>query len=231
MTRKRFRRNNREPCTLVRGRGREAFVRILTVITAVLMAGCGAVGTDQQQSVEEWERQTFERTPPEQVMDAAGIEPGMVVGEVGAGQGRFTLHLARRVGPGGRIIANDINAEGLEFLRDRCANAGISNVEIILGEVDDPLFPEATLDMAFMVWTYHFFDQPVAMLKSLRPALKPGATVVLVEPDPVRGPGGPDHGVSVERMRKEASEAGFELVRTETFLPEDLFFVLRVMSQ
>ena len=151
----------------------------------------------------------------------------MIIGEVGAGQGRFTLLLARRVGPEGRILANDIDAESLEVLRSRCADAGIANVEIILGEVDDPLLPEATRDMAFMVWTYHYFDQPVVMLQSLRPALKPGATVVLVEPDPVRGPGGADHGISVERMRREADEAGFELVRTETFLPEDLIFVLR----
>ncbi len=87
---------------------------ILTIFAAMFLAGCAAAGTSQQQSVEEWERQTFERTPPEQVMDAAGIEPGMVIGEVGAGQGRFTLHLARRVGSEGRILANDINAEGLD---------------------------------------------------------------------------------------------------------------------
>ena len=200
----------------------------LMILTAVFLTGCSAAGTGQQQSLEEWERQTFERQPPEQVMDAAGIEPGMVIGEVGAGQGRFTVHLARRVGPEGRILANDIAAESLEFLRERCADAGISNVEIILGEVDDPRFPEASLDMVFMVATYHWFDQPVAMLRNILPALKPGATVVLVEPDPVRGPGGADHGVSAERLRREATEAGFELVRTETFLPEDLFFVLSV---
>ena len=201
---------------------------MLTIITAVLMAGCGAAGTDQAQSLEDWERGTFEKQPPEQVMDAAGIESGMVIGEVGAGHGRFTVLLARRVGSEGRILANDIDAESLEFLRERCEDAGISNVETILGEVDDPLFPEATLDMVFMVATYHWFEQPVAMLKNILPALKPGATVVLVEPDPVRGPGGPDHGVSTERLQREASEAGFELVRTETFLPEDLFFVLGV---
>lgn len=202
---------------------------ILTVLTAVSLAGCAAAGAvSQQESLEEWERRSFETQPPEQVLDAAGIEPGMVIGEVGAGRGRFTVLLARRVGPDGKVLANDIDPGSLDFLRERCTKAGISNVEIILGEVDDPLFPEATLDMAFMVATYHWFEHPVAMLRNLRPALKPGATVVLIEPDPVRGPGGQDHGVSVERMRREAEEAGFELVRAETFLPEDLFFVLRI---
>ena len=164
-------------------------------------------------------------------MDAAGVKPGMVVGEVGAGRGRFTIHLARRVGPSGRILANDIDKESLEFLRERCQHAGIGNVEIVLGLVDDPLFPKGSLDMAFMVWTYHFVDEPVALLKNLMPALKPGSTVVLVEPDPVRGPGGKDHGISPERMHREAAEAGFELVRTETFLPEDLIFVLRIRNK
>jgi ubiquinone/menaquinone biosynthesis C-methylase UbiE len=192
----------------------------MTVFLAAYMTG-------QQQSVEEWERQTFERQPPEKVMDAAGIEPGMVIGEVGAGRGRFTMHLARRVGDKGKIIANDIDAEGLAYLRERCRREGVLNVETILGEVDDPLLPEGALDMVFMVWTYHFLDQPVAMLKKLLPTLKPGGTVVLVEPDPVRGPGGEDHGVAPERMRREAARAGFEVVRIEDFLDWDLIFVLK----
>ena len=181
----------------------------------------------QSLSLAEWEAKTFEKQPPDRVMDAAGIRPGMVIGEVGAGSGRFTLFLARRVGPDGRVFANDINAEGLKVLMERCRESGLLNVETILGKEDDPLFLEASLDMAFMVWTYHFFDKPVAMLKSLIPALKPGATVVMVEPDPVRGPGGEGHGVSIERMKREAGEAGFVLVRTETFLPEDNLFILR----
>ena len=80
-------------------------------------------------------------------MDAAGIKPGMIIGEVGAGRGRFTMHLARRVGPKGKILANDIDAEGLSYLRERCLRTGISNVETILGEVDDPHFPNEALDM------------------------------------------------------------------------------------
>ena len=182
----------------------------------------------QQQSIEEWEKQTFIKQPPEKVMDAAGIKPGMILGEVGAGRGRFTMHLARRVGAKGKILANDIDAEGLAYLRERCQRAGINNVKTILGKVDDPRFPEGALDMIFMVWTYHFLDQPITMLMKLLPTLKPGGTIVLVEPDPIRGPGGSDHGISPERMRRDAAQAGFEVVRIEDFLPEDLIFILKI---
>jgi len=206
---------------------RKTFCFEIFVFLVVGMTGAISV-EGQSQSMEAWEARTFEKQPPERVMDAAGIKPGMVVGEVGAGSGRFTVHLARRVGPAGKILANDINPKGLDVLRERCRKAGIDNVETILGKDDDPLFPKGSLDMVFMVWTYHFFEKPAAMLKSLIPALKPGATVVMVEPDPARGPGGADHGVSPERMRKESAEAGFELIRIETFLPEDLIFVLRL---
>jgi tRNA A58 N-methylase Trm61 len=201
-------------------------VYIQAIVVGFLLAGGIAVAPDQEQSVEEWEKRTFIKQPPGKVMDAAGVKPGMVVGEVGAGRGRFTMHLAHRVEEAGKILAHDIDEESLVFVRERCQSAGIRNVETIVGRVDDPLFPEKALDMVFMVWTYHFIDQPVAMLKSLLSALKPGGTVVLVEPDPVRGPGGSDHGIAPERMREEAAEAGFELVRTETFLPEDNIFVL-----
>jgi tRNA A58 N-methylase Trm61 len=209
---------------------KEGIVLIQTIGVGLLLAGGSVFAASQQESVEEWEKRTFAKQPPEQVMDGAGIEPGMVIGEVGAGRGRFTVHLARRVGPEGKILANDIDEESLDYLRERCKRAGIGNVETIVGRVEDPLFPSESLDMAFMVWTYHFLDQPVIVLKNLLPALKPGATVVLVEPDPARGPGGSDHGVSPERMRREAASAGFELVRTDDFLPEDLLFVLRVKS-
>jgi len=211
--------------------GKEAIVFIRAIAVGLLLAGGTTVATGQQQSVEEWEKRTFTKQPPERIMDAAGVKPGMVVGEVGAGRGRFTIQLARRVGPAGKILANDIDVESLEYLRERCQRASIGNVETIVGQVDDPLFPTGALDMAFMVWTYHYLDQPVAMLKNLLPALKPGATVVLVEPNPVRGPDGSDHGVAPERMRREAAQAGFELVRTETFLPEDLMFVLRIKGR
>lgn len=181
----------------------------------------------QQQRIEEWEMRTFIKQPPEKVMDAAGIKPGMIIGEVGAGRGRFTMHLARRVGKKGMVLANDIDADALDYLRERCRRSRITNVEIILGDADDPKYPDEALDMVFMVWTYHYFDQPIAMLKKLIPALKPGGTMVLVEPDAERWG---DHGISPERMRRDAAEAGLEVVRIDDFLPEDLLFILKIQE-
>jgi ubiquinone/menaquinone biosynthesis C-methylase UbiE len=161
-------------------------------------------------------------------MDAIGVKPGMVIGEVGAGRGRYTVHLADRVGDAGKIYANDIDQGSLEYLRERCKRLGLNNVEVIHGKVEDPLFPKASLDMAFMILTYHHLAEPVALLKNLIPSLKPGATVIIVDPDPEKDKDRAGReSTSEEKMRKEAGEAGFELVRIETFLEKDNIFVLR----
>jgi predicted peptidase len=185
----------------------------------------------QASDVTPFERQSNERQPPDKVMDAIGVKPGMVLGEVGAGEGRYTVHLARRVGETGKVYANDINSRSLAHLRERCQRGGLKNVEIILGKVDDPLFPKGALDLAFMILTYHHLAKPVDLLRNLISSLKPGATVAIVDPDPIKDRGrDPDEATSVEKMQKEAGEAGFELVRIETFLEKDTIFVLRVKA-
>jgi precorrin-6B methylase 2 len=62
-------------------------------------------------------------------MDLVGVDVGMVVGEIGARHGRIAIPVARRVGPGGRVYANDIDAAALALLRERCAAEEITNLE------------------------------------------------------------------------------------------------------
>jgi ubiquinone/menaquinone biosynthesis C-methylase UbiE len=167
--------------------------------------------------------------PPEQVMDAAGIRPGMVIGEVGAGKGRYTVYLARRVGSTGKVYANDIDENALAFLRERGRTQGFSNIETVLGTADSPRFPRAALDLVFMTWVYHHLEKPVALLRNIIPSLKPGGTVVIVDPDSVRNKGGKSpENRSPEQLRTEADEAGFEVVRIETFLKIDNIYVLKI---
>jgi len=194
----------------------------------------------QSRRVEEWEKKiNEERQPPEKVMDAIGIKPGMIIGEVGAGRGRYTVHLARRVGSEGKIFANDIDDSALSYLRERCRRNNIQNIETILGKVDDPLFPEQSLDMVIMVWVYHMLEQPIPLLKNLKSSLKPGATVIILDPPDeeideeikeLKGKIDPDRPTIKERIEKGGAEAGFELVRMETFLPKDTIYILKVKN-
>jgi SAM-dependent methyltransferase len=191
----------------------------------LFQASDAACQTGLEESGERW---TNNRQPPDKVLAAIGVQPGMVIGEVGAGRGRYTVQLSAKVESAGKIYAEDIDRGSLDHLKERCANAGIRNVEIILGKVDDPQFPKSTLDMVFMILTYHHLAEPVALLKNLIPSLKPDATVVVVDPDPVkdRDRSGRES-TSKEEIEKEAGEAGFVLVRVETFLEKDNIFILR----
>ncbi len=162
---------------------------------------------------------------PERVMDAIGIRPGMVVGEAGAGHGYFTFKLARRVGEAGRIYANDIDADALEHVCERCRSEGVRNVETVLGRVADPLFPARSLDLVMMVYALHDFAEPQAFLENLKGYLKPGATVVILDRDPdvTRE----HHFLPRERLLSLFTASGYVLSREERFVEKHLLLVFR----
>jgi SAM-dependent methyltransferase len=173
------------------------------------------------------EKRANEIQPPDQVMDLIGIRPGLIIGEVEAGRVRVTVHLAARVGEKGKIFANDIDEAALNYLKERCRRSGLSNVETILGTVDDARLPQNALDLVFMAWVFHHVDAPVPLLKSLRPSLKPWGIVVMVEPTPSNTESG-GRALTPERVREEAKAAGFNLDGTiEGRLKEDTIFILR----
>ena len=87
---------------------------------------------------------------PERIIDSLEIKPGMAIGEAGAGDGYFTFHLAKRVGDTGKIFANDIDRGALDDLEKRAERETVTNIMTLLGEVDDPLFPEGQMDMIIM---------------------------------------------------------------------------------
>jgi len=153
--------------------------------------------------------------PPGRVMDAVGVVPGMAVAEIGAGRGRYAVQLAARVGEKGRVYAEDIDAKALTHLRSRCRRCGLRNVEPILGSVTDPDLPEGVLDLIFIISAYHHFEDPVALLRNARPALKPDGRLAIVEWTPQES--GEEY-PAPERVEAQMRSAGFALDRIETFL-------------
>ncbi len=114
-------------------------------------------------------------------LDTVGIKPGMTVGEVGAGWGYLVFKLARRIGPGGTVFANDINSDALRILQARAVEKGFHNIKTILGTDKDPRLPKSALDMVFMHDTFHLLDKPVELFNNLAPSLKRNGKAVIIE--------------------------------------------------
>lgn len=117
----------------------------------------------------------------EDVMDQSDIRPGMTVADIGAGDGYYTVRLSERVGPRGRVLAQDILPQAIERLGDRIARDNLSNVSIRLGAADDPRLPAASFDRVLMVHMYHEIEEPYAFLWRLWPALRRGGQVIVVD--------------------------------------------------
>jgi len=150
-------------------------------------------------------------------MDILGVAPGKGVADIGAGSGWFTLRAARRVGPAGTVYAVDINPEAIDYIDRKVRREALSNVKTILSNSDDPLLPKDSVDAVLLLKTYHEVADPIALLEHLRPALKPGARLGIID----RNGNGTDHGVSREIVVKEATQAGYHLLRTYDFVKPD----------
>jgi len=184
-------------------------------------------GQEKNIPIESWERRLNQVQPPEEIMDAIGLKPGMVIGDIGAGEGRLAVWFADRVGSEGKVYANDIDEDALAHLQRRCKQHGITNVETILGEVEDPLLPEKSLDIAFMINVYHHLDKPVELVRNIRPSLKPDGILAIVDADPEKSGASPQSSTPRETLIRQAQQAGFEIVRIETFLPDDNIYIFR----
>lgn len=158
-----------------------------------------------------------ERLQINRVMDILSISAGKSVADIGAGSGWFTVRAAKRVGANGSVYAVDINQEALHYIDDRVANEHISNVKTILSKPDDPQLPKDSVDIVLLLKTYHEVAQPVELLRNLRPALRRGARVGIID----RNGNGEDHGVGSEVVIREAKEAGYRLIDKYDFVKGD----------
>jgi SAM-dependent methyltransferase len=165
---------------------------------------------------------------PEGALDALQLKPGMTVADVGAGTGYMSLKMARRVGPSGKVYAEDVQPEMLRRLRHNAAEAKIGNVQTVLGSESDPKLPANALDLILLVDVYHEFSQPQKMLRKMREALKADGRLVLLEyrkedPSiPIR----PEHKMSVQEVKLEVEAEGFHLSQVIETLPRQHILIL-----
>jgi ubiquinone/menaquinone biosynthesis C-methylase UbiE len=165
---------------------------------------------------------------PDGALDALGLKPGMNVADVGAGVGYMSLRMARRVTPGGKVWANDLQPKMLEMLRTNAAQAGAANIETVLGSETDPKLPRNTLDLVLLVDVYHEFSHPREMVRGIRESLKPDGRLVLLEyrkEDP-KVPIRIEHKMTVEEVKAELEADGFKMSQVIETLPRQHILIL-----
>jgi ubiquinone/menaquinone biosynthesis C-methylase UbiE len=157
---------------------------------------------------------------PDQIMDALLIGEGSVVADLGAGGGWFTVRLARRVGPNGRVYAEDIQPQMIEAIERRVQREGLRNVTTKLGTAVNPRIPEGSVDAVLIVDAYHEMEQPVTLLRNVAKTLKPAGVIGIVNFKKDGGGPGPamDERVDPEQVIADAKAAGLELRRRDDFL-------------
>ncbi|HKH73786.1 MAG TPA: class I SAM-dependent methyltransferase [Vicinamibacterales bacterium] len=164
---------------------------------------------------------------PDQIMDAVHVADGSTVADIGAGAGWFTIRLAQRVGPKGKVYAQDVQRLMLDAIKRRVQREGLENVATVQAHGNDPMLPARTLDAILMVDAYQEVENRVVYLRNLANALKPTGRIGIVNWKPGRGGPGPDPNERVAQsvVEGDAAAAGLQVIAHED-LPYQYLLVL-----
>jgi predicted O-methyltransferase YrrM len=207
-------------------------VRALVALVVMCIAVAGSGGCDRdgveakpapsarlRDARRTGEQAEFDRQRrPDVVIATIGLKPGEVVADVGAGTGLLTMHVARAVQPGGRVVATDVDSAVLDLLDARMEEAGLGDaVERRVVGPADPGLEAATYDVILLAQVDHYFDDPAGWLKKAMPALRPGGRIVITNRIHHRAGG-----------FAAAEAAGLKLVRETTDIPGQYVAVFEV---
>ena len=113
------------------------------------------------------------------------VRPGMTVLEPGCGMGFFSLPLARLVGAEGRVVCVDLQQRMIDGLRRRARKAGVlDRVETAVCSSHDLGIGEwaGRIDLALVIHVVHEVPDADRFLRQIHAALRPGGTLVIIEP-------------------------------------------------
>ena len=213
-------------------RVRELRAMWLGVAAATLLGvGCPVGGNAQAQRTA---RDTWQRV--DDVVAALQVDEGDRIADVGAGSGFFTFRLSPRVGPNGRVIAEDVDRAVLARLRATAERRGLRNVETVVGETDDPRLPERSLDGVLIVNAYHEFYEHEPMLAGIRRALRPGGRLVILDMPRdstlSRAAQMAEHGLAIGIAARDLVAAGFRVLSQDPdFIRNRQWMVVAVVAE
>jgi ubiquinone/menaquinone biosynthesis C-methylase UbiE len=215
------------------------FLTALLAVTAPLLAEEKNVApginrhyenTDYQEWVGVFEspgREVYDQR--QRIVETLKLASGMRVADIGAGTGLFTMLFAEKVGPRGKVYAVDISDNFVRNIVQRGRQTGFNNIEGIVNTQRESKLESQSVDLVFMSDTYHHFEYPKAMLRSIRQALKPGGHVAVID---FRKQSGVSSGWVMSHVRpdkqtvvREIESSGFRLLEEPGFLHDNYFLL------
>jgi predicted methyltransferase len=158
------------------------------------------------------------------VMDRLAIKPGLRVGDIGAGQGYYTVRLARRLGGDGIVYAQDVEDKFLKSLEARLKREKIQGVKVVLGTARDPKLAQGSIDVAILSHVYHEIENPYEFMYRLRPSLAANARVAIIDNNnPTE-----KHGTPLALLRCELGALGYRQVDFLLLTPADGYLAVFV---
>jgi SAM-dependent methyltransferase len=165
-----------------------------------------------------------ERGEATTVMNRLGVRTGMRVADIGAGDGYYTVRLARRLGPGATIYAEDVDRHSLDRLAARLSREGVSGVALVHGSQADPRLPERSVDLAILAHVYHEIERPYEFLYRLHAALAPEGRIAIIDNDkPTQ-----EHGTPPALLRCELAAVGYRQLDFLSLAPADGYLAVFV---
>ncbi len=209
-------------------------VRLITnfgVVVCLSAAAHSAAAQLASRPAEEWTK-TLEGPARvaslkiDEVVAALQLKPGQSLADIGAGPGVFEVPLAKAVGPSGRVFAVEIDAGFFPEIRKRADEAGVKNVQTVLGKFTDPALP-ANVDMALFHDVLHHVEDRAGYLKTLARYLTPSGRIAVIDYEGSAGPhkGQPELQVTREQLATWMKAGGLTQV-DDVKLFSDKFFVV-----
>ena len=171
-----------------------------------------------QYTQNDWkERDTW--MPIEPLFELANIKEGSQVADIGCHEGYLSIHLANNVGANGKVYAVDVSEDRLDRLKEHLESRNLNNVAVIVGDYDNPKLPNETLDVVFIVDTYHEMTDYKVILNHVHKALKPNGKLVILEKlksrvkNATRREQTNAHTLGPKYVKQEMKDANFSIVK------------------
>ena len=119
---------------------------------------------------------------PDEIFEGV-VQPGQTVVDIGCGMGYFSIALARIVGPGGKVIALDVQPQMIKRARRRAEHQGLAErIEFRVCTAND-IGVRESVDFVLAFWVVHEIEDLESFLIRVRSLLKPGGRIMIVEPN------------------------------------------------